>query len=523
MENDPFNTSKPESDSSAESDSDLSSKKKKKFRKLPLFSGSQESASETSESKPKILEAPESLWNKLVGSPAEEKSAQTSDKTEAAEIASELSDTDTEVLPDGEQAIEELSLEEQAEITERYIQTRLELLESEQAKQADDPESNPAEQAADIALLLAIRNRLQLDRESSIAEHVEEAYTYTANTIVPGSDALPPSAEAPAVLANDPTPSPRYASSEAEPYAAPKPVERTSVKTVEKPTNDIYENRTGSALLVGGAVGYLIGRRRGRIKTEKQMATLEKKMTTKVESLERIISVKEEQIRQVVREKVPKLAARSIETASKPYIPAKEMLGVVSLKAIEATTATTATTTVERTPKKTIEKTEKLIDRKPMPEKKTSVLTMSRAEVIEISESIPVGATNLRRVYETNLISENSLRRLIDAKSRGADIRKMLEQEMIEKEMSFERDPRLRNSSAVGTLAAGAVVKVLNDSGLADSVKQKVDARNKKQNSATDVSLSGNFKAHQPVAAYVTVLTLSVVIVILLYLLFTSN
>ncbi len=511
MENDPFNTSKPESDSSTESDSDLSSKKKKKFRKLPILPGNQETSTESSEAKPKILEASESLWKRLVGSPTEEKSAEPSAETENE---TELAGDQPEVPTDVEVSMEELSQDEQAEIAEHYIEARLEQIEYEQANPAESPESDPAEQAADVALLTAIRNGLKFDHESSITEHVEEAYAQTTKMLAPDSAVYKQPPESKPALTFEPARAPKDAGSEAAPYAAWQPEGQAPAKVPEKPTSDIYENHTGTALLVGGAVGYLVGRRRGRINTEKELNTLEKRMTVKVEAIERIIIGKEQQIREMVREKIPASTVRSKEAALKPSIPAKEMLGVVSLKAIEA---------IEATPPKQVVKPEKFASKKPTPEKIVSIQTMSRAEVLELSENIQVGSTNLRRVYETNLIGERSLRRLIEAKGRGGDIRAMLEREMVEKEMSYERDPRLRNSGAMGTLAAGAAVKVLNDSGMASSVKKQVDADQKKSKSATASSSHDGSRSNQPIAAYITVLTLSVVIIALLYLLFTSN
>jgi hypothetical protein len=208
---------------------------------------------------------------------------------------------------------------------------------------------------------------------------------------------------------------------------------------------------------------------------------------------------------------LPLAVTRSKEMGPNKTVPAKEMLGVVSLKAMEASSAKPAVAS------------EKIDTNKRPEEKVVSVQSMPRNELLELSEHIDVGSTNLRRVYETNLISEQSLRRLIEAKGRGGDIRAMLEREMVEKEMSYERDPRLRNSTAVGSLAAGGAVKVLDDSGLADSVQKKVNDSRKQSKSGTSMDEKNGASPKQPIAAYVTVLTLVVVIGLLLYLLFTSN
>ncbi len=75
--------------------------------------------------------------------------------------------------------------------------------------------------------------------------------------------------------------------------------------------------------------------------------------------------------------------------------------------------------------------------------------TLSRAELLSFSEQIAVETTSLRNVYETHLIGEHALRRLIAEYLQGGDIHKALQQEILEHEIDFERDPALRDSAIV--------------------------------------------------------------------------
>ncbi len=71
--------------------------------------------------------------------------------------------------------------------------------------------------------------------------------------------------------------------------------------------------------------------------------------------------------------------------------------------------------------------------------------TLSRAELLGLSEKILVDGTTLRQIYETHLIGERGLRRLIAEYVRGGDLKKVLRQEVVEREIDFERDPVLRD------------------------------------------------------------------------------
>lgn len=84
--------------------------------------------------------------------------------------------------------------------------------------------------------------------------------------------------------------------------------------------------------------------------------------------------------------------------------------------------------------------------------------TMSRAELIAISETIFIDGSSLRQIYETHLIGERGLRRLVAEQLKGGDLHNALRLEVMEREMDFERDPNLRDVGRVEP--EGSVAKV---------------------------------------------------------------
>ncbi len=88
--------------------------------------------------------------------------------------------------------------------------------------------------------------------------------------------------------------------------------------------------------------------------------------------------------------------------------------------------------------------------------------TMSRAELLKLSEKVRVEGTDLRRVYETHLIGEQGLRRLVGEYMRGGDVQRLLRSELSEHERDFERDPILRDrTKASGDTASSETLTQL--------------------------------------------------------------
>jgi hypothetical protein len=363
------------------------------------------------------------------------------------------------------------------------------------------------------------------------------------------------------------------------PNVAPTP----AAPTIEVIDNS--RNRTGSALLLGAVVGYLIGRRRGRIKTEKRLQSVEKKLTRDVEAARQQVAEKESQIRRLAREKYqqsrqrlsyePPVASRNRaaeyaavplaremaeaaapaalgtqqerstrdqETAASPSSRAAQPerfsspvtrserlgLGLVTLRAAEAAPtaqqrneAAARVSTLERDAGSSSHKqANEQMHGSPREALKTSS-SMNREELLKTGGEISVGATNLRRVYETQLISEQGLRRLVAVHERGGDVREVLEQELIEKETSYERDPRLRNRSRsmMGMVASAAVVRAEIDQ--ASTSKAAGDS----QSDETNPENSSKNPVSQPTqrATITAGIAMAVILAVLLYLLFTGR
>lgn len=185
----------------------------------------------------------------------------------------------------------------------------------------------------------------------------------------------------------------------------------------------------GRGLLVGGIVGYLIGRRRGRIKTERRMGAVQKKLEKQVVEIQRTIQQKEQIIRKLARE-------TAVE--SKPSKPTFVRVPEAAIAA--SVSERLSTRPSNETPPEKRKSFESMPDRD-----KDPVDGLSKEQLLAFSSQIKVGETNLRRVYEAQMIDEKGLRRLIREYQAGHDLRRALAREFMAKEMKFERDPTLRD------------------------------------------------------------------------------
>lgn len=201
------------------------------------------------------------------------------------------------------------------------------------------------------------------------------------------------------------------------------------------------------AALIGGLIGYLIGRRRGRIKTERKLLPIRKKLEKQVKDLQEDIQYKEVYIRKISRQrrqdrqKLYDMERDRPDTKSEPNRQIAMEANQLHGKKVAPESIGRVLMVAEDQPA-AAKKVEK-----PDPQQLTDkrVDTMGRAELLALSGKVNVDNTNLRHIYETHLIGEQGLRRLISEHMRGGDVQRVLREELSEHERDFERDPILRD------------------------------------------------------------------------------
>jgi hypothetical protein len=342
---------------------------------------------------------------------------------------------------------------------------------------------------------------------------------------------------------NPPAPGPNAAVPPYRPaWQNPNVYQYNSLGTPEHPmlpgaSHYYYERRAQhNGLLVGGLVGYLIGRRRGRIKTEKRLLPVQKRLEKRVTSLERTISDRELLLQrlaaqkgglrrnnQQLQPKPERLRSSKTELPSQRGVPLVERtqpglretrLGMEKPSRAEhlGHMAMNAEAPNERIRYERPNNIRQAF----RPEE---VKTMRRSELLELSEKIVVEGASLRHIYESHLIGEQQLRHLVSEYLRGKDIRRKLRREMIEREIDFERDPILRDRVRSNLASSSTTLNQLLENAGALPVSDPEDVRQAKaqaERSQAKVKRDKNHRQAADAAMVTAIVVLALVVMALL-------
>lgn len=477
----------------AESDNTTTKDKKKNRPTAPAIS----SESARALSKPAVsLEA-------LVGVELDADKPEKTEKpvSEFAESVLAKSHEVEDEAAENDKTVESLDADERQKVAEAYAAAVVPEVAAEAASM-DEGSSEQLEAAADLALLAELRARLAddaspeealegaydavaqtLENQSETADELsdeneheepETARSFTMPTIeaareddIDGDadEAAPvasgPSTSPPPPVPPTPTPpssggiSPSFGAgsptAESLAYAAP-----VAAVATERPVIR-YNTSQARGLLVGGILGYLIGRRRGRIKTEKRLIPVQKKLEKQVKDLHESIAVKEQQIRTLAHQKTEAETVGRKRQEMVQHLQKEHRTPVIVVS--EQTRLTSASEQIAPVLERPLTPVSEHAVEKPA----EKVEEMSLAGLLVVAETIVVDKRPLRQMFEAGQLDEPSLRRVVREHMRGGNVHEMVARELVAKELPFETDPVLRPKAGAAVPLAAASAAVAHD------------------------------------------------------------
>ncbi len=236
------------------------------------------------------------------------------------------------------------------------------------------------------------------------------------------------------------TPSPSHQANHASgtyhggtsPGSYPGTASRAAPNTVSKSGSERFNN--GADLLIGGVVGYLVGRRRGRIKTERRLLPVQEKLQEEVAGLRRTVVRKDAQLRQLTNEKIQAipetrraLVLERLKETVQPKTEAstytKRREGIVEVPQLRAGRERLGRVVVGAG-------LETIREARPGP--------LRQQEILEIAEKIQINGVSVRRMYEVGRLDAIGVRRVVESYARGDHYEQLFARELKGKEMEFE-------------------------------------------------------------------------------------
>ncbi len=236
------------------------------------------------------------------------------------------------------------------------------------------------------------------------------------------------------------------------PSSPPNPASfRNQRLDVRSSANEQSRHSHWPYVLTGGVVGYLIGRRRGRIKTEDKLLPIQKSLELQVQDLQWQVAEREARVRKfayerastkfVVIEKITdKQAESAVDRPSSKHSHAESTVGAIETPATESVLlgrvglmSPDITTGSLETSSRAVENSSNHLPQSP--ESTTKDITkMNTQEILAIAEKIPVGQYDVRYLFETGRLSKDGLTKIVESYMRGENINHKIQENIIEYE-----------------------------------------------------------------------------------------
>jgi hypothetical protein len=268
-----------------------------------------------------------------------------------------------------------------------------------------------------------------------------------------------------------PTPRPPYGSPAPAPQQPGNTAPILNRNTLPQPTSKEKTERSKRAqsFMAGGILGYMIGRRGGRKRTERRYEPELKKLNSELEATKKHLTSREEALKTATFNKPA--AARELpqqpEKIQQPQkLTATETLQRVVKPSNEAPVRekTVASPEISQKSEKNAEPKRVIAPQKPATPQEVRARTeqLPTPELLKIAESLFIDGMSVKQLYDTNRIDRKGLVTLVQEGVSGGNLAVQFEKVELGKERQAERAREFRHDDpSFSTLPQASITPVL--------------------------------------------------------------
>ena len=230
---------------------------------------------------------------------------------------------------------------------------------------------------------------------------------------------------------------------------SPSPPVETNLYRPSSETTTERSNKAG-AFMLGGVLGYMLGRRGGRKRTEAKLQPEINRLDTEVKKTQSTLANRESEIKRASREKQEQEFKQELARRQRVNEEVSERRNQkVAHTPVTEILRQTVTSPVESPGKTTPEKQQSQASAAEIKRAKQ----LSTPELLKTAEHLFVSGVSVRRLYETNQIDRSGLVEIVQTALRGGNIKEAFEKVELgaerqrERAREFRHDPAFNDSS----------------------------------------------------------------------------
>lgn len=230
------------------------------------------------------------------------------------------------------------------------------------------------------------------------------------------------------------------------------PVVRTGPRPPEADSRREQKSHRGRDLLAGGIIGYAIGRRGGKKRSEAKLKPENEVLAKEVATTKKHLEMREAQVKRMALEQREQNTIQATKEATKASPKIVEKLPVTEILRRSVIAPVEVEGAVTKTPEKAQTNPE-IVDQKQI----KRVEQLPTPDILKIAENLYISGVSVKRLYETNQIDRAGLIHIVKQGLEGKDLKSAFKHVELGQERQRERAREFRHDDVTNGSATSAI------------------------------------------------------------------